>query len=168
MVANRIVLSFFLVMLSCALQTQLAYGAPTMATLVAHKNLAKANQFMRHNALEKGVVTLPSGLQYKAVTMGMGGKPLPTDLVTVDYEGRHANGGVFDTSYNQDQPMTIPLPQLIAGWREALQLMPVGSTWMLYVPPELAYGEHGVPGVICSNEALVFKVHLIAAKRHMG
>ena len=118
--------------------------------------------FLAKNKQEKGVVTLDSGLQYKIIQEGTGPKPTLTDTVTVDYEGTLQNGKVFDSSYKRGQPATFPVAGVIAGWTQALQLMPVGSTWMLYIPASLAYGKQGAPGAIGPNEMLIFKVHLIS------
>lgn len=120
--------------------------------------------FMQTNKNKKGVVTLPSGLQYEVVTQGTGKKPGKSDVVTVDYEGKLINGQVFDSSYKRGQPASFPVGGVIPGWTEALQLMNEGSTWMLYIPATLAYGEAGAGGLIGPNEALIFKVHLISVK----
>jgi FKBP-type peptidyl-prolyl cis-trans isomerase FklB len=116
---------------------------------------------MESNKTKKGVVTLPSGLQYEVITQGTGKKPGKTDQVTVDYEGKLVNGQVFDSSYKRGQPATFPVNGVIPGWTEALQLMNEGSTWMLTIPANLAYGESGAGGLIGPNETLIFKVHLI-------
>lgn len=117
--------------------------------------------FMAQNKTKPGVITLPSGLQYSVIEQGNGKKPGKNDTVVVDYEGKLLNGQVFDSSYQRGQPATFPLSAVIPGWQEALQLMNEGSTWMLYIPSSLAYGEAGAGGVIGPNEVLVFKVHLI-------
>lgn len=117
---------------------------------------------MQSNQADAGVVTLPSGLQYKVIEQGTGKKPGPNDSVTVDYEGTLEDGTVFDSSYKRGQPATFPVSGVIAGWVEALQLMNVGSTWMLYIPSKLAYGAQGAGGVIGPNQNLIFKVHLIS------
>ncbi len=124
----------------------------------------QGDAFMQMNKNKKGVITLPSGLQYQVITQGTGKKPSKNDLVTVDYEGKLINGQVFDSSYKRGQPATFPVNGVIPGWTEALQLMSEGSTWMLYVPSTLAYGEAGAGGLIGPNETLVFKVHLISIK----
>jgi FKBP-type peptidyl-prolyl cis-trans isomerase FklB len=125
---------------------------------------AKKNgaQFMTKNKTEAGVVTLPSGLQYKIIDAGNGKKPSRNDTVTVDYEGTLLDGTVFDSSYKRGQPASFPVSGVIAGWQEALQLMPTGATWMLYIPPQLAYGSTGAGSMIGPNETLTFKVHLIS------
>jgi len=136
----------------------------TQAVDPAEKAKKDGAAFMEKNKTEAGMVTLPSGLQYKIVEAGSGKKPAKNDTVTVDYEGTLLNGTVFDSSYKRGQPASFPVSGVIAGWQEALQLMPTGSTWMLYIPPQLAYGQAGAGGMIGPNETLVFKVHLISIK----
>ncbi|HVV67902.1 MAG TPA: FKBP-type peptidyl-prolyl cis-trans isomerase [Gammaproteobacteria bacterium] len=128
------------------------------------QNKKAGETYMEANAKKEGVVSLPSGLQYKILEKGTGRKPNANDTVTVDYEGSLLNGKVFDSSYQRGEPISFPVTGVIQGWQEALQLMPVGSTWMLYIPANLAYGETGAGGVIGPNETLVFKVHLIGIK----
>lgn len=130
----------------------------------SNQNKLQGNKFMDSNKTKKGVVTLPSGLQYEVITQGTGKKPGKNDIVTVDYEGKLVDGKVFDSSYKRGEPASFPVGGVIAGWTEALQLMNEGSTWMLYIPPTLAYGEAGAGGVIGPNETLIFKVHLISVK----
>jgi len=125
-------------------------------------NKEDADKFLAANALVEGVVTTESGLQYKVVTAGEGDKPSAEDTVTVHYEGRLINGEVFDSSIERGEPATFPVGGVIAGWTEALQMMPAGSTWQLVIPPELAYGERGAGGRILPNSALVFDVELIS------
>lgn len=120
--------------------------------------------FLEANKSKPGVVTLADGLQYKIINKGSGPKPTINDNVTVDYAGTLVNGTEFDSSYKRGTPATFPVAGVIPGWTEALQLMPVGSTWMLYIPASLAYGDQGAPPAIGPNETLVFKVHLIGIK----
>lgn len=127
----------------------------------ADKNKSEGESFLTLNRTKPGVVSLPDGLQYKILTEGKGPKPTAKDVVTVNYEGKLINGTVFDSSYKRNQPATFPVSGVIAGWVEALQLMPVGSTWELYIPANLAYGKNGAPPVIGPNEVLIFKVDLI-------
>jgi FKBP-type peptidyl-prolyl cis-trans isomerase FklB len=129
------------------------------------KNLKEGEEFLAKNKSQKDVVTLASGLQYKIVTAGTGEKPKSTDTVTVDYEGTLVNGKVFDSSYQRGQPVSFPVNGVIKGWTEALQLMPVGSTWMLYIPANLAYGAQAPSPAIGQNSTLVFKVHLISVAK---
>ncbi len=126
------------------------------------KNVKDGEAFLAKSKKEAGVVTLPSGLQYKVVTLGTGAKPKATDTVTVDYEGTLVDGKIFDSSYQRGQPVSFPVNGVIKGWTEALQLMPEGSTWMLYIPSNLAYGAQAPSPIIGPNSALIFKVHLIS------
>lgn len=128
----------------------------------ADENKKKGAEFLAQNKTQKDVVTLPSGLQYKIVSAGTGPKPKKNDLVSVEYTGKLINGQVFDSTDKTGKPVTFKLSQVIPGWTEALQLMPAGSTWELYVPPNLAYGARSVGGLIGPNETLIFTVHLIA------
>lgn len=128
----------------------------------ANENKTKGDAFLKENSAKKGVVVLASGLQYKVLTEGKGIKPRKDDTVTVEYTGKLINGDVFDSSSKTGKPATFKLDQVIPGWTEALQLMPVGSTWELYVPANLAYGARNVGGLIGPNETLIFNVHLIS------
>lgn len=129
---------------------------------LAEKNHQLGNAFLAANKDRPGVVTTSSGLQYKILTAGKGSKPTINDTVSVEYEGRLLNGNIFDSSYERGQPTTFPVNAVIAGWQEALKLMPTGSTWEIYIPSDLAYGDQGAQGVIGPNETLIFKVHLIS------
>lgn len=131
----------------------------------ADENKVKGEAFLNQNKSKDGVVTLPSGLQYKIITKGDGAKPSKDDTVTVEYTGTLINGEVFDTTDKTGKPATFKVTQVIPGWTEALQLMPAGSTWEIYVPAGLAYGPRSVGGAIGPNEALVFKIHLISVKK---
>lgn len=139
-------------------------SVPAIAADTPEMAKKQGEAFMQTNKDKKGVVTLPSGLQYKVITPGTGKKPGTSDTVTVDYEGKLIDGKIFDSSYQRGQPATFPVNGVIPGWTEALQLMNEGSTWMLYIPANLAYGEAGAGGLIGPNETLVFKVHLISVK----
>lgn len=119
-------------------------------------------KFMAENRKKEGVVVLPSGLQYKILTAGNGPKPKASDTVKCHYEGKLINGQVFDSSIRRGEPAEFPVSGVIAGWVEALQLMPVGSKWQLYIPSELAYGTHGAGQSIGPNETLIFDVELLA------
>jgi len=123
-------------------------------------NKKEGEAFLAANKTKEGVVTLPSGLQYKILQAGTGPKPTSTDSVTVNYRGTLVNGTEFDSSYKRGQPATFPVTGVIKGWTEALQLMPVGSKWQLFIPADLAYGERG-PGEIGPNATLIFEVELI-------
>ena len=119
--------------------------------------------FLAANKTKEGVVALPSGLQYKILTAGTGKKPAASDTVVCQYRGTFINGNEFDSSYKRNQPATFPVNQVIKGWTEALQLMPVGSKWQLFIPPELAYGESG-RATIPPNSTLIFEVELLSIK----
>ncbi len=144
-------------------QMQLQQKGQQMMQTQAASNAQASEKFLEANKNNKDVVTLKDGLQYKILEAGNGVKPTLKDTVTVDYEGSLVNGKVFDSSYKRGTPATFPVNGVIPGWTEALQLMPVGSTWELYIPANLAYGAHGVPG-IGPNQALIFKVNLIKIK----
>lgn len=118
-------------------------------------------QFLTENGKKEGVVSLPSGLQYKILKAGNGAKPKKSDTVKCHYEGRLINGQVFDSSIRRGEPAEFPVGGVIQGWVEALQLMPVGSKWQLYIPSELAYGEHGAGQSIGPNETLIFDVEVL-------
>jgi FKBP-type peptidyl-prolyl cis-trans isomerase FklB len=121
----------------------------------------QSQQWLADNAQRPEVTVLPSGLQYEVLTAGTGTTPGPGSRVTVHYEGRLTNGNVFDSSYKRGQPATFGVNQVIAGWTEALQLMPVDSKWRLFIPSDLGYGERGAGGSIPPNAALIFDVELL-------
>ena len=118
-------------------------------------------QFLNDNKSKEGVVTLESGLQYKVISTGNGAIPTSSDTVKCHYEGRLINGAVFDSSIRRGEPAEFPVNGVIAGWVEALQLMPVGSKWQLYIPSDLAYGPHGAGQAIGPNETLIFDIELL-------
>jgi FKBP-type peptidyl-prolyl cis-trans isomerase FklB len=123
---------------------------------------AAGQKFLTENGKRKGVVTLPSGLQYEIMKEGSGAKPKATDQVTTHYHGTLIDGTVFDSSVERGQPATFPVSGVIKGWVEALQLMPVGSKWKLYVPSDLAYGARGAGGKIGPHTTLIFEVELLS------
>nr|AAD24965.1 macrophage infectivity potentiator [Candidatus Legionella jeonii] len=131
----------------------------------AEENKTKGDSFLNQNKGKDGVVSLPSGLQYKVIQKGDGAKPSKEDTVTVDYTGTLLDGQVFDTTEKTGKPATFKVSQVIPGWTEALQLMPAGSTWEVFVPAGLAYGPRSVGGPIGPNETLIFKIHLISVKK---
>lgn len=131
----------------------------------ADENKAKGEAFLVSNKTKAGVVVLPSGLQYKIVDAGTGAKPSKADTVTVEYTGTLIDGTVFDSTQKTGKPATFQVTQVIPGWTEALQLMPAGSTWEIYVPSDLAYGPRSVGGPIGPNETLIFKIHLLSVKK---
>jgi len=127
---------------------------------MAATNGAEGDKFLLENRGKEGVMVTDSGLQYKVIEMGDGPKPSASDKVTVHYRGSLLNGTEFDSSYARNQPMTFQLDQVIPGWTEGVQLMPVGSKFMFYIPPNLAYGAGG-SGPIGPNSTLVFEVELL-------
>ena len=124
-------------------------------------NKKAGEQYLAENAKRPGVVTLPSGLQYEVLAEGKGRKPKATDRVQCHYHGTLIDGQVFDSSIQRGTPAVFGVNQVIPGWVEALQLMPEGSRWKLYIPSGLAYGEQGAGGSIPANATLVFEVELI-------
>lgn len=127
-------------------------------------NKKAGEQFMTANKAKEGVVTLPDGLQYKVLKEGTGPKPKATDTVTVNYRGTLIDGTEFDSSQKHGEAATLGVGQVIKGWTEALQLMPVGSKWQLVLPPDLAYGPNGAGGVIGPNATLIFDIELLSIK----
>jgi FKBP-type peptidyl-prolyl cis-trans isomerase len=151
----------------------LAFAAAICLTACSHPTpaaSASANDtFLAQNAKAPGVITLPSGLQYKIVTSGPtdGAHPGPADEVKVNYEGKTIDGKVFDSSFQRGVPADLPLNGLIPGWIEALQLMRPGDEWMLYVPAKLAYGDNSPdPSTIPENSVLIFRIQLIGVLQH--
>jgi FKBP-type peptidyl-prolyl cis-trans isomerase FklB len=125
-------------------------------------NKKEGEAFLAANKAKEGVVTLPSGLEYKILKAGTGPKPTSSDSVVCNYRGTLLNGTEFDSSYKRGQPATFPVGGVIKGWTEALQLMPVGSKWQLFIPSSLAYGERGAGGDIGPNATLIFEVELMS------
>ena len=125
------------------------------------QNAIESDRFLRENKIKEGITELPSGLQYKIVIEGSGPKPALTDQVKVHYHGTLIDGTIFDSSVDRGTPSSFTVNGVIAGWTEALQLMPVGSKWILYIPSELAYGSNARGDVIEANMALVFEVELL-------
>jgi FKBP-type peptidyl-prolyl cis-trans isomerase FklB len=130
-------------------------------------NMKEGQEFLAANKTKEGVVTLPSGLQYKIITPGTGPKPTADDTVVCNYSGTFLNGTEFDSSYKRGKPAEFPLKGVIKGWTEALQLMPVGSKWQLFIPSDLAYGPEG-RGPIPPNATLIFQVELLSIKGSAG
>lgn len=124
-------------------------------------NSKEGNAFLTRNRLEEGVIELQSGLQYKILHEGSGPKPKSNDKVRCHYHGTLIDGTVFDSSVQRNQPAEFPVNGVIKGWIEALQLMPVGSKWRLFIPADLAYGDHGAGGAIGPNATLIFDVELL-------
>ncbi len=128
------------------------------------ENKKEGGAFLEANKKKEGVVTLPSGLQYKVITIGTGKKPKATDTVVVNYRGTLANGKEFDSSYKRGEPVTFPVNQVIKGWQEALPLMSEGSKWQVVIPSDLAYGPQGTPGDIGPDATLLFDIELLSIK----
>ncbi|MFW6054711.1 MAG: FKBP-type peptidyl-prolyl cis-trans isomerase [Thermodesulfobacteriota bacterium] len=147
-----------------AFQQQLQQEQQEKQQKEAAANKAAGRKFLEKNKEKKGVVTLPSGLQYKVLEEGDGPSPSPSDTVVCHYEGRTVDGQVFDSSKQRGEPATFQVDGVIKGWTDALQLMAVGSKWMLYIPPDLAYGEQGAGQVIPPGSTLIFEVELLEIK----
>lgn len=148
-----------------AFQQEVREKQARVATLAAEDNKKAGEKFLAENKNREGVVTLPSGLQYKILTAGEGKRPTVDDTVLVHYRGTLIDGTEFDSSYRRDQPATFGVNRVIRGWTEALQLMPVGSKWQLFIPPSLAYGTRGSRRV-GPNATLIFEVELIAIQEN--
>lgn len=147
------------------LQKEMQEKQQAKAAAEGDANKKEGDAFLAANKTKEGVVTLPSGLQYKILKEGNGPKPTASDSVVCNYKGTLINGTEFDSSYKRGEPATFPVTGVIKGWTEALQLMPVGSKWQLFIPPDLAYGPRGTPGgPIGPNATLVFEVELISIK----
>lgn len=146
-------------------QKELMMKRTTEFNKKSEDNKAKGETFLTQNKTKEGVISLPSGLQYKILEKGDGAKPTKDDMVTVEYTGQLIDGQVFDSTDKAGKPASFKVSQVIPGWTEALQLMPAGSTWEVYVPSGLAYGPRSVGGPIGPNETLIFKIHLISVKK---
>lgn len=132
------------------------------------KNREAAGVFLAENKKKDGVKVTTSGLQYKVIKEGKGKKPAVSDMVKVHYKGTLLDGTEFDSSYKRNEPAVFQVGQVITGWQEALQLMSVGSTYELYLPPDLAYGDRGAPPVIEPGSMLIFQVELIDIPKEEG
>jgi FKBP-type peptidyl-prolyl cis-trans isomerase FklB len=143
-------------------RTEMMKKKEAEAQQAAQANKLAGQQFLAANKTKEGVVTLPSGLQYKILKEGTGPKPTATDTVVCNYRGTLINGTEFDSSYKGGKPATFPVNQVIKGWTEALQLMPVGSKWQVFVPSDLAYGERGPGAEIGPNSTLIFEIDLLS------
>jgi FKBP-type peptidyl-prolyl cis-trans isomerase FkpA len=142
------------------LQMSIQRKEQEQAQVEAEERLARGNQYLEENGQREGVISTESGLQYQVVVQGDGPMPADTSQVRVHYEGTLIDGTVFDSSYERGEPITFPLNQVIPGWTEGVQLMPVGSTYNLYIPANLAYGARD-NGTIPANSVLVFKIELL-------
>jgi FKBP-type peptidyl-prolyl cis-trans isomerase len=146
------------------LQKAMVVKQAAAAKVAGEKNKAEGDAFLAANKAKEGVVTLPSGLQYKVLTTGTGPKPTAEQTVVCQYRGTLIDGKEFDSSYKRGQPATFPVKGVIKGWTEVLQLMPVGSKWQVFIPSNLAYAERGAGGEIGPNATLIFEIELVAIK----
>lgn len=145
-----------------ALQQEIRQKQMQAQEAAAAENKTKGDAFLAENAKKDGVVALPDGLQYKILTTGQGKKPAETDTVLCNYKGTFLDGTEFDSSAKVGKPVPFEVKNVIPGFREVLQLMPVGSKWQVFVPSNLAYGERGAGGVIGPNATLIFEVELVS------
>ncbi len=144
-----------------AFQQKMQQKQMEAAKIKAENNKAVGKSFLKTNKDEEGVVTLPSGLQYKVIVKGNGDSPKASDKVNCHYRGTTIDGKEFDSSYKRGKPASFPVGGVIKGWTEALQLMKTGSKWMLYIPADLAYGDKGAGQVIGPGSTLIFEVELL-------
>ena len=148
-----------------AFQKKVQEKAQEEMTKLAEANKAEGEKFLAENKTKEGVVTLPSGLQYKVIQAGTGATPTAADTVVTHYTGTLINGQVFDSSVQRGEPATFPVNGVISGWTEALQHMKVGGKWQLFIPAELAYGERGAGQMIAPNSTLIFDIELLEIKK---
>ncbi|HAG49807.1 MAG: hypothetical protein A2X87_01960 [Deltaproteobacteria bacterium GWC2_42_51] len=148
-----------------AFQNDMRTKQAERAKAMAEKNKKEGETFLTENKKKEGIKTAANGLQYKIIKEGSGKKPKSTDTVTVHYRGTTIDGTEFDSSYKRGEPTSFPVNEVIPGWTEALQLMPVGSKWQLFIPSNLAYGERGAGPQIGPNATLLFEVELISIKQ---
>jgi FKBP-type peptidyl-prolyl cis-trans isomerase len=144
------------------LQTEVRGKQQEKMKVAGEMNKKESVEFLAANKAKDGVVTLPSGLQYKILTAGTGPKPTASDTVVCNYRGTLISGTEFDSSYKRGQPASFPVNGVIKGWTEALQLMPVGSKWQLFVPSDLGYGDRGAGADIGPGATLIFEVELLS------
>jgi len=144
------------------LQQEVRQKQMQMQEAAAAENKTKGDAFLTENSKKDGVVVLPDGLQYKILTAGQGKKPAESDTVLCNYKGTFLDGTEFDSSAKVGKPVPFEVKNVIAGFKEVLQLMPVGSKWQVFVPSNLAYGERGAGGVIGPNATLIFEIELVS------
>lgn len=147
-----------------AFQTEMMGKMGEKSKKAGEKNKQEGETFLAENKKKQGVVTLPSGLQYKILVDGKGRKPALKDTVTAHYRGTLLDGTEFDSSYKRGEPTSFAVGSVIKGWTEVLQLMHVGSKWQVYIPAHLAYGDRGASQEIGPNSTLIFEIELIAVK----
>jgi FKBP-type peptidyl-prolyl cis-trans isomerase FklB len=145
-----------------AIQADLRKKQEAKMAIAGDANKKEGDEFLAQNKTKEGVVTLPSGLQYKILKQGTGAKPSASDSVVCNYKGTLIDNTEFDSSYKRGQPATFPVGQVIKGWTEVLQLMPVGSKWQVFVPSDLAYGPRAPGGAIGPNATLIFEIELLS------
>jgi FKBP-type peptidyl-prolyl cis-trans isomerase FklB len=145
-----------------AIQADLRKKQEAKMAIAGDANKKEGDEFLAQNKTKEGVVTLPSGLQYKILKEGTGPKPSASDSVVCNYKGTLIDNTEFDSSYKRGQPATFPVGQVIKGWTEVLQLMPVGSKWQVFVPSDLAYGPRAPGGTIGPNATLIFEIELLS------
>ncbi len=150
--------------LMMAFQQRMMEKQQSEAKVAGEKHRKEGEAFLAANKTKADVVTTASGLQYKVITMGTGPKPKADQTVTVNYRGTTIDGKEFDSSFKRGEPATFGVGQVIGGWTEAIQLMPVGSKWELYIPADLAYGDHGSGEHIPPGATLIFEVELLSVK----
>jgi FKBP-type peptidyl-prolyl cis-trans isomerase FklB len=145
-----------------ALATEVRAKQQAKIEQLSAANKKEGDEFLAANKTKEGIVALPSGLQYQVEKAGNGPKPVIGDKVVCNYSGTLLEGKEFDSSYKRGQPVTLQVGEVIKGWNEALQLMPVGSKWKLFIPPDLAYGDRGAGQEIGPNSTLIFEVELLS------
>jgi FKBP-type peptidyl-prolyl cis-trans isomerase len=145
-----------------ALQQEMRQKQMQIQEAAASENKTKGDAFLAENAKKEGMVVLPDGLQYKILTAGQGKKPAESDTVLCNYKGTFVDGSEFDSSAKAGKPVPFEVKNVIPGFKEVLQLMPVGSKWQVFVPSNLAYGERGAGGVIGPNATLIFEIELVS------
>jgi FKBP-type peptidyl-prolyl cis-trans isomerase FklB len=150
------------------LQTEMKKKMQEKAQVAGAANKKEGDAFLTANKGKEGVVTLPSGLQYKILKEGTGPKPTASDTVVCNYKGTLIDGKEFDSSYKRGEPATFPVGGVIKGWTEALQLMPVGSKWQLFIPADLGYGDRGAGADIGPGATLIFEVELMSIQEKAG
>lgn len=144
------------------MQQRMVVNARVAFVKLASANLQKSQQFFAANGKKEGVITLPSGVQYKVLDKGDGDKsPTVDSMVTLQFRGAFLDGTVFDSTDDRGQPVKFPVDQMIRGWQQVITLMHVGDHWQVFIPPQMAYGERGQPPRIGPNEGLVFDIHLL-------
>jgi FKBP-type peptidyl-prolyl cis-trans isomerase FklB len=151
-----------------ALQTEMRQKQMQAQEAAAAENKTKGDAFLAANQKKEGVVVLPDGLQYKILTAGTGKKPVESDTVLCNYKGTFIDGQEFDSSAQAGKPVPFEVKNVIPGFKEVLQMMPVGSKWQVFIPSNLAYGERGAGGVIGPNSALVFEIEVVGIDTSAG